>query len=408
MQIACYYPWIYLRGGIERTIIETVTRSRHHWDIFTNHYDRENTFPEFADLNVHELARITVKRDPMSVMKAATQILFQRLPLDKYDALLIHSEGLGDLITFLNSSKPIFCYCHLPLLVANDQTVKDKYNQRSPGKAWLLNIGGSAFRTLDRAAWTKYRHVFVTSNTVKANVLGTGLATEDQVDMVRPGVDCAALTPTYVYGNYFLAFSRLKWWKNVDLAVRAFRQYLNMGGRCSGFKLIVAGQVDEGSQAYFIELVALAGGELQIEFVPNPNAEQVKVLMRSAYAVLNTTLNEPWGIVPLEANAYGKAVIAVDYGGTRESQVHGSTGLLVPGDPVSFACAIEALAADRALTVRMGANARENALKYDWRGAVEALDDSLERLAPAKPVGVGSPLIPVHEETVDGSLGLTP
>jgi hypothetical protein len=45
MRVAAYYPWIYLRGGAERTILETLRRSRHDWTLFTNRYDREATFP---------------------------------------------------------------------------------------------------------------------------------------------------------------------------------------------------------------------------------------------------------------------------------------------------------------------------------------------------------------------------
>ncbi len=50
MKIAAYYPWIYLKGGAERALLETVTRSRHEWTLYTNHFEPEATFPEFSDL----------------------------------------------------------------------------------------------------------------------------------------------------------------------------------------------------------------------------------------------------------------------------------------------------------------------------------------------------------------------
>ena len=52
MRIATYYPWVHLMGGIERTILETVKRSRHDWTVFTSHYRPEDTFPEFRDIDV--------------------------------------------------------------------------------------------------------------------------------------------------------------------------------------------------------------------------------------------------------------------------------------------------------------------------------------------------------------------
>ena len=55
MKLALYHPWIYLHGGIERTILELVRRSQHEWIIFVGHYDPEGTFPGFADLDVRTL-----------------------------------------------------------------------------------------------------------------------------------------------------------------------------------------------------------------------------------------------------------------------------------------------------------------------------------------------------------------
>jgi glycosyltransferase involved in cell wall biosynthesis len=127
-----------------------------------------------------------------------------------------------------------------------------------------------------------------------------------------------------------------------------------------------AGQVDAGSKNYFQELIALAQGCPEIEFVPNPSADQVHDLYSKCYSVLNCTRREPWGMVPLEANAYGKAVIAVDQGGTAESQVGGVTALLAPPTAAGFANALGTLARNPELAEEMGKAARANVLKYDW------------------------------------------
>ena len=52
MRVALYYPWLYLKSGVERTLLELVTRSRHDWTFITNHYHRDQTYPEFQQLDV--------------------------------------------------------------------------------------------------------------------------------------------------------------------------------------------------------------------------------------------------------------------------------------------------------------------------------------------------------------------
>jgi glycosyltransferase involved in cell wall biosynthesis len=378
VSIACYYPWVYLRSGVERTILETVRRSRHNWTIYTNHYDLQGTFPEFTELNVVELPRISVDRGFANVAKAAYRLLWQKIPLERHDLLLVHSEGLGDFVTFRNRSKPVICYCHQPLLVANDASVQQKYSERNPHKRLLLGLAGAAFRILDRIAWKHYDHVFVTSNTIRKAVGDAGLIHPDRTEMLAPGVDCNSIRPSYIQGDYFLAFSRLKWWKNIELSINAFREALRREGHAARFRLIVAGQVDAGSGTYLNELKRLAQGCPQISFIVNPSAAEVSTLYKHCYAVMNTTLREPWGIISLEANAYGKPVIAVNQGGTLDSQEHGVTGLLVPPTPQDFAKALEALAGDPALAIRMGIAGRKNAERYDWASYVEHLDSFLD------------------------------
>lgn len=68
---------------------------------------------------------------------------------------------------------------------------------------------------------------------------------------------------------------------------------------------------------------------------------------------------EGFGIVYLEANAYGKPVIAADVGGVREAVLDGMTGILVPPrDAQSLREALLLLAGDSALRARLGAAGR--------------------------------------------------
>lgn len=72
-------------------------------------------------------------------------------------------------------------------------------------------------------------------------------------------------------------------------------------------------------------------------------------LAASTLVVHASTLPEPFGQTVVEAMAAGRAVIAADAGGPRETVVHGETGLLTPpGDAEALAAAIVRLLKDPA------------------------------------------------------------
>ena len=98
-------------------------------------------------------------------------------------------------------------------------------------------------------------------------------------------------------------------------------------------------------------------------------------------AVLYTPSNEHFGIVPLEAMAAGRPVIACNSGGPRESVRHGETGYLCEAEPEDFAAAMLRLLADKAATARMGEAARLHACTNFSRSAFGAsLDATLQTM----------------------------
>jgi alpha-1,3/alpha-1,6-mannosyltransferase len=67
-----------------------------------------------------------------------------------------------------------------------------------------------------------------------------------------------------------------------------------------------------------------------VSFVRSFTDEQKAVLLQKCSAVIYTPSNEHFGIVPLEAMAASRPVIAVNNGGPLESIVDGHTGFLRP------------------------------------------------------------------------------
>jgi D-inositol-3-phosphate glycosyltransferase len=86
------------------------------------------------------------------------------------------------------------------------------------------------------------------------------------------------------------------------------------------------------------------------------------LLLRSADLVVCAPWYEPFGIVPLEAMACGRPVVATAVGGQIDSVVHGVTGVHVPPrDPGALAAAIGELLDDAPRRAQLGRQGRQRA-----------------------------------------------
>ncbi len=77
---------------------------------------------------------------------------------------------------------------------------------------------------------------------------------------------------------------------------------------------------------------------------------------------------EGFGLVYLEANVFGKPVVATRSGGVSDAVVDGVTGVLVgEGDVSAIAGAISGLLSDRELAIKIGKQGRERVLRdFQW------------------------------------------
>jgi phosphatidylinositol alpha-1,6-mannosyltransferase len=94
---------------------------------------------------------------------------------------------------------------------------------------------------------------------------------------------------------------------------------------------------------------------------------------------------EGFGIVYLEAGAYGKPVVAGNVGGAVDAVLDGQTGLLVdPTDPVAVGAAITKLLLDEQLARRLGSAGAQRARSFAWPVIVQRLEavllEQIERI----------------------------
>jgi D-inositol-3-phosphate glycosyltransferase len=118
-------------------------------------------------------------------------------------------------------------------------------------------------------------------------------------------------------------------------------------------------------------LAALAhacGVAHRVRFLGPVTRAELPALLRSADVVVCAPWYEPFGIVPLEAMACGRAVVATAVGGLTDTVVDGVTGRHVPPrQPRALATALAELLRSPALIEAYGAAGRDRALsRYSW------------------------------------------
>lgn len=113
--------------------------------------------------------------------------------------------------------------------------------------------------------------------------------------------------------------------------------------------LVLAGGYDPrlaDSVAVLEELkaeAAVLGVAASVTFAPNVSDTAKAALLREATLLLYTPQGEHFGMVPLEAMAAGRPVVAADSGGPTESVLHATTGFLARPTPAAFADAAQRL-----------------------------------------------------------------
>jgi glycosyltransferase involved in cell wall biosynthesis len=115
---------------------------------------------------------------------------------------------------------------------------------------------------------------------------------------------------------------------------------------------------------------------------PLTEAEKRALLSRSDLLLLPGT-REGWGIVAMEAAAYGIPVIAYNIAGLRDAVVDGMTGILVEPNPEALALAACHLLVDAPAWHRLSAFARKRAVTFSWDRCAQDLLGSLVAPPPA-------------------------
>ncbi len=167
-----------------------------------------------------------------------------------------------------------------------------------------------------------------------------------------------------------VSWSRLRRYKSVDVAIRAFALVRR---EIPGARLLVMGRGPDRPRLE--KLVRKLGLQDAVVFPGHLPWEELVGILHRARLFLNPSPKEGWGLTVIEAACCGLPTVAADSPGLRDSVRDGETGMLVPyGDPEAMAGAALALLRDSDRWRRMSGQARRWSERFSWeRCARESL-----------------------------------
>ncbi len=301
MKIAIVHPWFLAQGGAEHTV-NVLAEMYPQADFFTLLYNDR-------DLPSAVRGR-TIKASGANVLPWKYRLYrylmpfyaraFEAIDLRGYD-LVITSDSCVAKGVLIDQGARQICYCHSPMRGLWDA----RYEFRDmlpvvarPVYSWFTH----SMRQWDFQAAQRVDY-FVANSKYVAERIERYYRRGSQI--IYPPVDMQTGPVSSNHDDYYLSVGRLTETKRVDLLIQACNQLKR--------RLIIV-----GTGRHEATLKKVAGPTIQ--FTGRASGETLDKLYRSCRALLFSS-NEDFGIVPVEAQSYGKPVIAFGHGGSLETVV---------------------------------------------------------------------------------------
>ena len=279
----------------------------------------------------------------------------EQFDLDAYDLVISTSHCAAKSVVVTGRARHL-CYCLTPMRYAWDQF--DAYFGpdrvgRLPSLA--LRPIMAAMARWDRATEHRVHRYLAISQYVARRI---ALYYNRESTLVYPPVDTEFYdrpSTSNAGQSYFLVVSALVPYKRVDLAMMAAKQ--------AGVPLKVVGSGPERAR-----LAAFEGDG--VELLGRQSDEEIRALYQSCTAAILPG-EEDFGIVPVEAQACGRPVVALGRGGALDTVIDGETGVLVAD------ASVEALAAGlrrAAATTWDSSRIRAHAERFSRRRFITEID----------------------------------
>lgn len=309
-RVALVHDWLTgMRGG--EKVLEVLCELFPEATLFTLLHNRGSVSPQIESMPIRTsfLQHVPFRRERYRNYLPLFPRAIESFDFSGYDLIISTSHAVA------KGAKPAkgalhICYCHTPM-----RYVWELYEDYfGPGRAGVLTRVAMKhiaprLREWDVRTSSRVHHFIANSQNVARRIQSTY---GRRADVIHAPVDTGRFPLSTRAGGYYLIVSALVPYKRVDLAVDVFNRLRK--------RLVVVGKGPELSR-----LRSMAGGT--IEFRGWQTADQLVELYAGCRAVVFPGI-EDFGIVPLEAMASGKPVLAFAAGGALETVIDGVTGVL--------------------------------------------------------------------------------
>jgi glycosyltransferase involved in cell wall biosynthesis len=331
VKVALVHDWLTgMRGG--EKVLEVLCERFADAEIFTLLHVPGSVSPVIERLQIHT--------SPLQYLPGVSRYyreclplfpaLIERFDLQGFDLVISTSHCVAKSAIAPPGARHI-CYCLTPMRYAWDQFDAYFGAQRigRPASAVMRRVMARLARWDRRTADRAHRYVAI-SHYVAGRIRRYY---NREATVIYPPVDTDFFRPDgAVPARQALVVSALVPYKRVDVAIDACR--------LARVPLKIAGDGPD-RRALERRVGSGASGSSVVTFLGRRTNEEIRDLYREAAVVLLPG-EEDFGIVPLEAQACGRPVVAYARGGALETVVPGATGLLVDdARPDAFAEAIE-------------------------------------------------------------------
>ena len=312
MKTAIVHDWLVNYGGAER-VVEQMLLLYPDADIYTLVYDEKKMGKIFPKEKVHtsSLQKIPMAEKLYTKFLSLMPKAFEEFDLTGYD-LVIASSSCCAKGVITSPTTPFIAYIHSPMRYAWDLYYDYLKNSgrltKFFMKRWMPDIRKWDYISSQRIDTLVANSSYI-ARRIKKFWNRDAAVVYPQVDTDRLSVSDEAA------GDYFVVFSRFVPYKRIDLAISACAR-LNK-------KLIVIGS---GSQEKELKLLAASCKNADIKFTGRISDSEVKAYLQKCRALIFCA-EEDFGIIPVEAQACGRPIIAFGKGGALETVVNEKTGV---------------------------------------------------------------------------------
>lgn len=309
MKVALVHDYLLKLGGAER-VLKVFAEMFPNAPIYTLFYDEKKVNKVFPK----ERVKPSRLQKFYKLLGGRHRFLVHLLPkaiedfdFEEFDLVISSSSAYAHGVLTPLATRHL-CYCHSPMRYIWDYCNEYRQENAIKGfKALLYAPLTKYLREWDFLSKDRPDMYIANSQTVK-NRLNKYYKLDSEV--IYPPVDVDRFRASEKHENYYLIVSTLTPYKKIDLAVQLFNKI--------GRRLVIIG--DGPSKAY---LQDIAGDN--IDFLGFKDDETVKTYMENCRALIFPG-EEDFGIVPVEAMACGKPVLAYAKGGVTETVISGKTG----------------------------------------------------------------------------------